>query len=83
MPKKYLIKYGIRLFRTQGMGEGLCGLVNCAIFTYWQINYVKKLIRLSLILMMAFLISACASHHHKKHKKLKPGKPIPCPLKDC
>ena len=25
---------------------------------------------------------AC-SHKTTKHKKLKPGKPIPCPLKDC
>jgi hypothetical protein len=40
---------------------------------------VKKLL---LILAIAVLAS-CASQKHKPHKKLKPGKPIPCPMKDC
>jgi hypothetical protein len=32
--------------------------------------------------MIAVLLAAgCASQ--QKNKKLKPGKPIPCPLKDC
>jgi len=43
---------------------------------------VKRLIRLSILIILVLLIEACASHP-KKHKKLKPGKPIPCPLKDC
>jgi hypothetical protein len=32
--------------------------------------------------LIILLEDGCRSHHHK-HKKLKPGKPIPCPLKDC
>jgi hypothetical protein len=39
---------------------------------------------LTLILAIAItLSSSCASNKHKPHKKLKPGKPIPCPMKDC
>jgi hypothetical protein len=40
-----------------------------------------KRISLVLILFAALLFSDCASQ--KKHKRLKPGKPIPCPQKDC
>jgi hypothetical protein len=40
--------------------------------------YWKKFIVLVVLLV---LIGGCAAQ--KKHKKLKPGKPIPCPLKDC
>jgi len=41
------------------------------------------------IIMLLFasvmiIAEGCASTHaHKKKKKLKPGKEIPCPLKDC
>jgi hypothetical protein len=38
----------------------------------------KKII--TFILLMAMAMS-CASQ--KSNKKLKPGKPIPCPQKDC
>jgi hypothetical protein len=34
-------------------------------------------------LAAVILLSSCASNRHKPHKKLKPGKPIPCPQKDC
>lgn len=37
----------------------------------------------TLILLIIVVLTSCASHKHKPHKKLKPGKPIPCPLKDC
>jgi len=33
------------------------------------------------LLISSVLAFGCASN--KKHKRLKPGKPIPCPLKDC
>ncbi len=39
---------------------------------------VKKL---TLILVVVLLAGGCASN--KPNKKLKPGKPIPCPQKDC
>jgi hypothetical protein len=44
---------------------------------------MKRIINFSIILITVLLIEACASHHPTKHKKLKPGKPIPCPQKDC
>ncbi|MBX2947281.1 MAG: hypothetical protein KF725_15740 [Cyclobacteriaceae bacterium] len=34
-----------------------------------------------LLVLLAIMFSDCASQ--KKHKRLKPGKPIPCPQKDC
>ncbi|MBX2963984.1 MAG: hypothetical protein KF687_15840 [Cyclobacteriaceae bacterium] len=34
-----------------------------------------------LLLLVAIAFTDCASQ--KKHKRLKPGKPIPCPQKDC
>jgi hypothetical protein len=40
-----------------------------------------KRISLVLIVLAAMLFTDCASQ--KKHKRLKPGKPIPCPQKDC
>lgn len=40
---------------------------------------LKKL----LIILAIITLASCASHKHKPNKKLKPGKPIPCPLKDC
>lgn len=39
-----------------------------------------------IILLFAALLmigDGCASSRNHKNKKLKPGKPIPCPLKDC
>ena len=36
----------------------------------------------SILLICIFFIFSCASSNHS-HKKLKRGKPIPCPLKDC
>jgi uncharacterized protein YceK len=39
---------------------------------------MKKLVLLLALAMT--VMSGCAS---KKPKKLKPGKPIPCPVKDC
>jgi uncharacterized protein YceK len=44
-------------------------------------NNVKKAI--VLMVVVGLLMSNCASNRTHKHKKLKPGKPIPCPLKDC
>jgi len=45
---------------------------------------VKTRSLVSLILIAVLLVGeGCASSHHHKNKKLKPGKPIPCPLKDC
>ncbi len=41
---------------------------------------ILKLTSLALIIVLA--MNACASKHYP-HKKLKHGKPIPCPLKDC
>jgi hypothetical protein len=38
----------------------------------------KRLIIFTLLVMLGF---GCASQKH--NKKLKPGKPIPCPQKDC
>jgi len=35
------------------------------------------------LLAAIILFSSCASNRNKPHKKLKPGKPIPCPQKDC
>jgi uncharacterized protein YcfL len=32
------------------------------------------------LLLVLVLIAGCGSH---KNKRLKPGKPIPCPQKDC
>lgn len=40
-----------------------------------------KRISLVLVMLAALLFTDCASQ--KKHKRLKPGKPIPCPQKDC
>jgi hypothetical protein len=42
-------------------------------------------VKRAIVLMMfvGLLLSSCASNNNHKHKKLKPGKPIPCPLKDC
>jgi len=37
---------------------------------------------LSLLVACALVVSCHSSNHHHK-KKLKPGKPIPCPQKDC
>ncbi|HRJ31166.1 MAG TPA: hypothetical protein PLV21_14525 [Cyclobacteriaceae bacterium] len=34
-----------------------------------------------LVVLLAISLTDCASN--KKHKRLKPGKPIPCPQKDC
>lgn len=42
---------------------------------------LKRLKLLSLALIIIIMSDACASHH--PNKKLKRGKPIPCPLKDC
>jgi hypothetical protein len=43
-----------------------------------------KIRLIQIVGIVVIMISAsCASHHHKQNKKLKPGKPIPCPLKDC
>ncbi|MCE2936225.1 MAG: hypothetical protein ACK5V5_06010 [Cyclobacteriaceae bacterium] len=46
-----------------------------------------KFCRLSIILALAVLLAACQSTHHsgtrKQKKNYKPGKPIPCPIKDC
>ena len=36
-----------------------------------------------LFALMIFIADGCASTQHHKKKRLKPGKPIPCPLKDC
>ena len=43
---------------------------------------VKRVLTFVTICMITLSLASCASHH-KKHKKLKPGKEIPCPLKDC
>ena len=42
--------------------------------------HLKKIALLFVVLMIA--LSSCASNN-KHHKKLKRGKPIPCPTKDC
>ena len=34
-----------------------------------------------LMVVLVMMADSCASSH--KNKKLKPGKPIPCPHKDC
>ncbi len=46
---------------------------------------IVKLRSLTAILLAIIIVIAegCASTHKHKKKKLKPGKPIPCPLKDC
>lgn len=57
-------------------------------FTYFRIvnkfqhMSVRPLIVVCLFLTV-FLSDGCASSHSHKNKKLKPGKPIPCPHKDC
>jgi hypothetical protein len=43
---------------------------------------VKRVLTFVILLAMATSALSCASHP-KKHKKLKPRKEIPCPLKDC
>jgi hypothetical protein len=43
---------------------------------------LKAIVIRFIFLLVVFFMIGCASHHHK-NKKLKPGKPIPCPLKDC
>jgi len=61
----------------------VCGII-CPIFGPNNSNTVKRIIRFSLLMVLVLLVEACSSSHHaKKHKKLKPGKPIPCPQKDC
>lgn len=53
-------------------------------FEYWilycDLNRfpLKKII---LLFAVTAVLVSCASN--KPHKKLKPGKPIPCPTKDC
>ena len=46
-----------------------------------------KFSRLGIILAFAVLLAACHSTHHNgtrtQKKNYKPGKPIPCPIKDC
>ncbi len=46
-------------------------------------NALKRLLTFITMLALVLSMEGCASHHSKKHKKLRPGKPIPCPLKDC
>jgi hypothetical protein len=43
---------------------------------------IKLFYNVFIFLAVIILADGCASHH-PKNKKLKPGKPIPCPLKDC
>lgn len=43
-------------------------------------NTLKTII---VMMVLVFLASCASSSHIHKNKKLKPGKPIPCPLKDC
>jgi hypothetical protein len=38
---------------------------------------------LPVAMALIIAVSSCASSNHHTHKKLKRGKPIPCPLKDC
>jgi len=42
---------------------------------------MKRGKRVFIFAMMLVIAVGCASQ--KNHKKLKPGKPIPCPQKDC
>jgi hypothetical protein len=45
---------------------------------------IRTGILLLLFAGMMVIADGCASSHaQKKKKKLKPGKEIPCPLKDC
>jgi hypothetical protein len=48
-----------------------------------QITTVQKLSRFFSTALIVLMLASCASHHSHKHKKIKPGKPMPCPLKDC
>jgi predicted component of type VI protein secretion system len=41
----------------------------------------RQLLTRWLLLLTLVVLTACASN--KPHKRLKPGKPIPCPQKDC
>ncbi|HTF17177.1 MAG TPA: hypothetical protein VK658_03840 [Chryseolinea sp.] len=43
---------------------------------------VKRVLTFVTLVAITLSVASCASHP-KKHKKLKPGKEIPCPLKDC
>ncbi len=49
---------------------------------------IKSVIKM--LLLGAFLIfpivastTACTAKYGKKHQKIRRGKPIPCPIKDC
>ena len=53
-------------------------------FLHLHGGFLRMKFRSAIILLFAAVVliaDGCASTH--KHKKLKPGKPIPCPLKDC
>ena len=58
-------------------GEGMTG--NPLMTTF---EAVKRVLTFVTFVAITMSVGACASHP-KKHKKLKPGKEIPCPLKDC
>lgn len=45
--------------------------------------FIKSIKSIVVILCLAIVVSCASSAHTHKNKKLKPGKPIPCPLKDC
>src|SRR5690606_27708346 len=43
----------------------------------------RPLIIMLIFMAVLFIADACTSTNHHRNKKLKPGKPIPCPQKDC
>lgn len=49
-----------------------------------MISIIKSSMRYLLLLVFLAGVSSCASSSKsKKPGKIKPGKPIPCPQKDC
>lgn len=56
-------------------------------FTYLGVKLRHMKLRKLPILILSFALlvfaDGCSSGKNHKHKKLKPGKPIPCPQKDC
>jgi hypothetical protein len=54
--------------------------------TCWRYNFqvVNVLnVRKTIVFVLALAVILSCGSHNKHKKKLKPGKPIPCPTKDC
>jgi hypothetical protein len=68
-------------FRSQISGFTL--LVSNFQFSILNFQFPRWGVRAAVMLFSITILLSCASSKHKPHKKLKPGKPIPCPQKDC